>query len=489
MNAIGARLRKVGVGADIGLTVVLQVISAVAAFAFQAKFLRALSPEDSGLYFLAISYITIGAGLGDFGIAAAVFPRLSVARGEIPPAFRAALVLRTFTLVASMVVLNLYLMARGKWDLLPLFNVGALSVFISGKATGLRQLVEMIWRMRGRTYVVTLLAVIDSVIALAAVVIMAMAGRLTLYWLMIIFTASSIPGCIAVVLPMIPQMRASEAFRIHIPRRYYIALLTASLPVAAMIVLGQTSAQLETLVIDSYTAMSHADIASYNAAVRPLTGLIFVATTLGFGLAPLISQHARGVRSDYSLSFIVSLAVRLVGVISLGLCLVCGLFGEQVMGVFGKEYVNDAYILRIFSVISALTFTVVVFDQFLLALGKRKQTLMGATLNLGLALLTEPITIRMWGIRGMMYSKGLALCCLILFQLTRMKPEARVAAWKGLLRLIPSAAVLLAALLFTVNYALPVRAVIAAVALLGMLLLMKTVRLEELRTLRRLRVS
>lgn len=489
MRALAQGLRKVGVGADIGMTVALQVIGAVAAFAFQVMFLRELTKADSGLYYLAISYITIGSGLADFGLVATVFPRLSVARGRVTASFKAALVIRSAMLGVSLLVLNLYMVAFAKWELLPLVNIAFISVVINSKATGLRQIFEVLWRLRGRTYVTTLVSVVDALLALGALAVLAWADKLTVGWLVAIFTFSSLPGCIVIVAPLVKLIRESGVMRRRIPWRFYRALALASLPVALMVVLAQTSAQLETLVIESYTAMTHADIAAYNAAVKPLTALIFVATTLGFGLAPLVAQQARGMRSDYSLEFITSLGLRLIGAIALAICLVCGLFAEPIMRLFGEQYVHEAYILRIFSGISALTFIVVMMEQFLLALGRRKQALYGAVLNLALALATEPITIRLWGIRGMMYSKAFAMSCLIAFQISRMPAGARAAAARALLRLVPSAAALTAALLLTEGDGLAVRTAAASAAFALPLVLFRTLRVSELKALRAMRVA
>lgn len=485
------RLKMLAVGDDIGLTMVLQVVSAVAAFAFQIVFLRTLTKEDSGLYFLAISYTVIASGIADFGIVAAVFPKIAVARGGITPAFKGALVLRSITLAAALLLVNGYLMALGKWNVVPYFNLVYISVVISSKATGIRQLFETIWRFRGRTYAVTLISLVDALLALGALWYLSHTGRLTLLNLVLVFTLSNLPGFVAVVVPIVPMIRASGIFRHRMPPRLYKSLAIAALPVAAMIVLGQTSAQLETQVIDNYTAMSSADIAAYNAAVRPLTALVFIATTLGFGLAPLISQQLKGVRSDYTLGFIASVGVRLIGVISLVIAMMCGLFSEQVMMLFGRAYVGEAYILRIFSVISGLTFLVVVLDQFLLALGKRKQALYGAMLNLSIALITEPLTIRWWGIRGMMYSKGAAVLCLILFQLWCLRDDVRRAAVRGIARLLPAAAVLAGALLLTAGDILApaLRVGIVAAALLGSFVAVRAVLPAELRVLRSLRVA
>lgn len=486
---LAKRLRMLGVGADIGLTVVLQGLSAVVAFAFQMVFLRELPKEDSGIYFLVITYITLAGGLGDFGIVATTFPRLSVARGAVTPAFKAAIVLRIATLALAWLLLNLYLVIAGRQELILYANLAYISVLVSSKATGIRQLFEVLWRLKGRTYLLTAISVIDGLIGLAAIAILAHFGELTVFWLIVIFSLSNLPGFIAIVLPLMKSLRSSGIFSRRIPMRYYRTLFAASLPVAIMVVTGQTSAQLETLVIDNTVQMSPADIAAYNAGIRPLTGLIFIATTIGFGLAPIVSQHSKGVRSDYSFEFIASVGLRVIGVISLGLCLVCGLFGPQIMRLFGAQYVGEAYILQIYSVISALTFMVVMHDQFLLAIGKRAQTLQGALLYLALALLTEPLMIRWFGIRGMMYAKGLAICCLIVFQLSRFSRGVRVAAAKGIARLLPSGAVLLGAILLTADLSLPLRVPIVAMALAGSLLAFRTVTIAELKALRAMRVT
>jgi O-antigen/teichoic acid export membrane protein len=368
-------------------------------------------------------------------------------------------------------------------------NIAYIAVLISSKSTGIRQMFELLWRLKGRTYLLTALLVIDTLVALIAVAIVAYMGKLTVLWLTVIFAVSNLPGFLAIVLPLIRNLRASGVFSRPIPRRYYRMLITAALPIAFMVIMGQTSAQLETLMIDSTARMSKADIAAYNAAIKPLTGLIFIATAIGFGLAPIVSQHSKGVRDDYSFEFIASVGLRIIGVISLAICLMCGLFGQEIMKLFGPQYTGEVYILQIYSVISALTFMVVMHDQFLLAIGKRAQTLQGAMLYLTLALITEPIMIRLFGIRGMMYAKGLAICCLILFQLSRFAPGVRLASAKAFGRLLPSGGVLLGSLMLTDGLTMPLRVLTVSAAFAGSVLGMKTVKISELKALRAMRVA
>lgn len=484
---ISKRLKMLGVGADIGLTVSLQVVGALAAYGFQIMVLRSLSKEESGIYFLAISYITIASGFADFGLVATVMPRLAVAGGEATPAFKAGFALRAGMLLVVGILMNAIMAVAGRWDLLGLVNLAYISSIFGAKATGLRQFLDILWRLRGRTYVLTAVGVFDMLLGVAGLFLLWHYGEPTVMTVTLIFALCNIPGFVAVTFPWISRLRRSGFFRQKIPARYYRTLFLASLPVGLMGALAQVSGQLEPLVLDGF--MSKADIAAYTAGTRPLIGLGFVAVTLAFGLAPLVAQHARRARSDSSFDFIISVAVRLIGVLGLGICAMCALFSEQIMLIAGREYVADAYILRMFSIINGLTFLVIVFDQFLLAMGRRKQTLYGAILYFVLALGLETLIIGRWGIMGMMYAKLAAVCCLVLFQLVMVGDEVRRSAARALGNLLPTAAVLLGAALATVHLDLWMRVPAVLVPTLGALLLMRTVKISELKMLRKMNVT
>ncbi len=484
---IAKRLKMLGVGADIGLTVTLQVVGALVAYAFQIMVLRSLTKDESGIYFLAISYITIASGLADFGLVATVMPRMAVAGGETTPAFKAGFVLRGLMLLIGGILLNVVLSLSGKGDLLIVVNIAYITAIFGAKATGLRQFLDILWRLRGRTYVLTAIGVFDMVLGLVALLALWHYGDPTVQRVMLIFALCNLPGFVVVTMPWISRLHRSGVFRQKIPPRYYHALFLASLPVGLMGVLGQISGQLEPLVLDGF--MSKADIAAYTAGTRPLIGLGFLATSLAFGLAPLVAQYSKGTRSDSSLDFIVSVGVRIIGVIGLGICTVCALFSEQIILLAGREYVADAYILRMFSVINGLSFLVVMFDQFLLAMGRRKETLYGAIIYFVVALGLETLIIRDWGIMGMLYAKLAAICCLIVFQTMMLGREVRGAALKAIRHLLPSAVVLAVVVTLTGGLELGIRAVVVLGTTLGTVLLMRTVRISELRLLRTMNVT
>ncbi|MEP7220167.1 MAG: polysaccharide biosynthesis C-terminal domain-containing protein [Bacteroidota bacterium] len=482
------RVKMLGVGADIGVTVALQVLGSAVAFLFQMLVLRALSKDDSGIYFLVNSYVTIASGLGDFGLAAVITPRLSVARGEATPAFKVAVHIRIAALLVSWILLNLYLVIIGQGQLLLLTNAAYLWVLLSSRATGLRQLYEILWRLRGRTYVITAITMIDATIGLVGLYLVYRFGHVTTLEALFISSVCNLPGFIVVMIPIISRLRASGVMRVRIPRRFYTGMVMASLPVGLMGFLGQVSGQLETLVIGMSRTMTTSDISAFNAATKPLIATLFIAVAVSYGVVPIIAQSTKGVRNDHSFAFIVSLTLRILGVIGMGGAVVAMLFAREIMSIFGPQFIGDAYILKMYSLVSALVYLVVMFDQFLLAIGQRKQTLYGAMLYLGIALVTELFAVRSWGISGLIFAKTFATFCMLAFQASRFSPEIRIAILKATARLLPSIGVMAAALLLTGEMELIPRSLIVILSTLGAVLLSRAVTVAELVTLKSMRI-
>ncbi len=220
------RLKVLGIGSDIGLAVMLQGAGAVVSFAYQTVLLRSLSKESAGIYFLSIAYVSLAGGLGDFGLAATVTPRVAVA-GSVPtPAYRAAFHLRILALLTGIMVLNVYLGVTGQWDLLPYVNIAYVSIIVSARTTGVRQLVELMWRLRGRMYAISAIAVVDALLGLAAMLILQHNGAMNLMNAVLVLGLSSIPGFVVVGMPLLREFRAlreAVSWRRHLPRALYRA--------------------------------------------------------------------------------------------------------------------------------------------------------------------------------------------------------------------------------------------------------------------------
>jgi O-antigen/teichoic acid export membrane protein len=466
----------------------MTVLSAGANYAFRLVVLGALTgKEEAGIFALTIAWLAIGASLGDFGLSATLQPKLALARGADTLAFRAGIVLRLVTISLTWIGLNVYLLAAGENDLLLYVNLGFVGVFFSARLTGMRQIFEQLWRLKGRAYVSAGFTVLDSLIGLAIVAVIAATGRLTVGDVILAWTVSGLPGFILLVVPLLPVLRAAERLRRRVPLRYYRRLFLATMPVGLMTVAGQLSGQLETFVLD--WAGSLRDVGAYNVAVSPLVGLVFVPVALSVGLAPLVTQVFRGMRRDLTIDHLTSLGVRTILVLALGVAAVTNVFADEIMRMFKDEYASDAYILRIQTAITGLVFLVVLLDQFMLAAGYRRQVLIGALLNLGGAILLEIPLVTHYGIRGMMAAKITAIVLTLAYQISVLRRDMRSGALAGVARAIGPLGVLGATLWLSWEWSLWLQAIVVIGGAGASVFLLGTLRFRELLELRGLRLS
>lgn len=481
-------LRRVGVGTDIGTTVLLQGVSALLAYLVNRTVTRSLGPDGWDAYSLCMhNYILIGTAVADFGIIAVAMPRLAAARGEFSPAFGASLGLRLVTCFLGLVVAVALTLIYGNYELLLPVIVGFGAVLVSGKMTGLRQVPEMIWRLKGRTWVISLIAVIDAVLLLGTLFLLDHYNALTVLTAMIALVATNIPGFLVVMLPIYRSYRESGYAGKRIPKNYYRGILVAALPIAAMAVTAQFFARAELLVIDATIGREY--VGDYVAGILPLAGTLFFAVSVGVGLWPLLSQIHRRTRVDITAGWVISLGSRLLGGIAIGISMVCFLFAEQIMAFFDPAYVEYAYILRIYSITSGLEYLVVFFDQTLLAVEMRKQMMIGTLFSLGLVLIFQFIAIQSWGIPGILIGKIAALVCKIAYQLFVLGKDIRSGALKAFLRLGAAALPPALALIATTTLPLLPRAAIVLTVTMISLIALRVIDWNELKVLRRLQLS
>jgi O-antigen/teichoic acid export membrane protein len=487
VSSAGGRWKRLGIGNDIGLTAVMQLLGAMLTFAFQAVVVRSLDKGETGLYFLAMTYIVIATSIADFGIVAVVLPRMSVVRGMETPAFKTGLVVRLLAMAIAWVGINLYLLAFSTPQVVLAVNAGFSAILFSSKFSGVRQYLEMLWRLQGRTYIITLIGVIDLIVSLAIILLFHYTGHLTAASAWLAMPLGSIPGFLIVSWPLLRRLRQSEYFRRRIPLAYYRRVALASIPMAVMVILGQTFAQLEVLVINSRLTL--ADVGAFSTALRPLSGTLFLAVIVGAGIFPVVSQIHAGSRREVSLDYIVSVSVRLVGLMGLGIIAVCSLFDTQIMSIFGADYVAEAYLLVLNSLINCLTFLVILFDHFLLSTGKRVQTLIGTSISFFLAMALEFALVGSWGIKGVIYAKMFAIASLVAFQLYVVGERIRRPAFDGLRKLVIPAGMLVLALMATSQLSLVIRATAVLVLFAGAVVTLRTFSISELQLLRTIRAT
>lgn len=438
VHLVRRALRVVGVGTDVSVAVGFQGIAALLGFAYQTILLQVLSKSDAGTYFLALAAVVVAAGFSDFGLAATIMPRLAVGVDRALPVFRAAIHLRVASLSLALVLLLCYsVIASGQ---IPVSVIAAafVAVVVAAKGTGVRQLYELLWRVRGKTYVVAALALLDMIIGVAGLLVLRSIDCLTLFTAALVFGLCGLPGFALSALPIHRELAARVSWRSRIPSRLYKSVALASLPIGALSFLAQLSAQLETLVLAAVRLGDH-QVAAYNAAIRPLTGLIFLATTFSFGLGPLVAQAFKRTRSDISLEFLASAGVRLLGIAGMMIAAIAWIFSSALMSLFGPDYVHEAYILQLFAFVNILIFQVVLADQFLIAIGKRRAPLVGAIIQVTTAVVLEVMIVGSLGVKGMVVAKGVSYIVLHAYQLSQWPKDAYRAAIIGYGRLIPTA--------------------------------------------------
>lgn len=479
---------RAGLGTDIGATVFLQGFGALLAYAVNSVINRSLSPSDWDSYSLAMhAYIVIGSAVMDFGIIAVIMPRIAAVRGEYSQALKAALVLRLITFALGMLVVLGLSAVYGDFHLMLPAAIGFCGALVSSKFTGIRQVPEQIWRIKGRTWVISTIALMDGILLLGSMFLLWYLEALTVVTAMIALVVANIPGFLLVALPVLRGYRRSPWSGRRIPNRYYRAIVIEALPIAVMALISQIFARVEPLVLNA--TMGEEYVGGYIVGILPLAGTIFLAVTIGVGMLPLVSQIHNRTRSDVSKGWVISVGSRLLGGIALLLCGACFLFADDILRLFNPETVQYAYILRIFSITVGLEYLVVFFDQSLLAVDSRKEVMIGTVLSLVLALTFQVAAVAYWGIVGIMFGKIAAVALKIVYQLKVLGSEVRRETLKGFLRLAVGAVVLAGTLYLSESLHIVLRSLIVFGGVIATLFLARIVDRKELGRLRRLQLT
>jgi O-antigen/teichoic acid export membrane protein len=476
------------VGADTALTGVMAAAAAGGNYAFRLVVLGILAtPEQAGLYQLMLAYLSMASSLADFGLSSSLMPRLAVARGPNSPALRASVVLRTATIAITWIGLDLYLWLSGHGELLMPINIAFVGTFISSRLLGMRNTTELLWRLKGRSWINAAFVVLDSLLGLLALLFVAQYTTVTVTTVAIIWTATALPGFVLSLLPLLPELRRSERLWRPIPARYYRAFAMSAYPVGFTLFIGQISGQLETLVLN--WAGTLADVGYYGVSIAPLNGVLFIPSVVGVGLGPVVSQLFRGARGDISLAWFTSMATRLIGLIAIAITGTAIVFADELLKLFPAAYAGGGYIVRLYALTTALVFLVVVYDGFLIAIEYRRRLLTGAVGTLILALVLEVMLITRFGVTGLLVAKMIALVCLIAFQLVSFPREMRSGALAGLGRVLIPVAAFAVAYVATQELALAWRAVATIGGVLATVALFRTISFDEIRRIRSVGLS
>ncbi len=480
----------VSVGSDISLTIILQGITGLLALALQPLIARKLGAGGWDTYSLCMqTYATIGSAVIDFGIFAFVFPKVAVTRDFASLPFASAVLLRIPTFLLAATVTLGVAAAFGDAEYWYLILAGLFVVFIASRFPGMRQAMEMIWRIRGRTWVVAGISVMDMSIFILAILLLPDLVARSVLSVIITFFLSNVPGFVVVTYPILRRYFATPGAPRRVPLRYLKQVVYGSAPVALMVLSAQIFGRVEPLIINAVFGKD--PVGDYMAAILPIGGTAFIASTIGVGLQPLIAQAWRGTREDISGEWILSIGTRILGSVGILIGMFCFIFAEQILSLFGPEYVSSAWILRVYCLTNLLEFGVMFYDQSLIGINKHRQVMAGTIGALLLALGFQIAGALLWGVPGILAGKIAAVSCKIAYQLSIFRPRWRREALYALVRLGGIVALFGggAYLAYLLDVSPVVEGGILLPVVLGAMFLLKVIDLPGLNRLRAIRLK
>lgn len=487
MSRLRGIMKGTGVGNDIALTVMMQGIGAAVAYAIMVVITRTLAPDLFDQYALAQVYVTAGAAVLDLGIVAVTYPRVAVADPVTSPAFSASLRLRLLTVPLGLLVVVVMAVTGGHPELLWPAVVGLGLAMVSTKFTSIRQVNEMVWRIEGRTWLLGAFGVFDALLFLGLFLLLRQSvdfGPVEVFGLLLL---TNIPGFLVVSIPVLRRWRRAGGRLWGGRRSYTSSIVIGALPIAVMGIAGQLFARIEPLVINSTIGLS--SVGDYIAAVQPLIGTIFIPVTVSVGLLPLAAQIHMRRRSDLAMEQLVSVGVRLLIGLALLIGVLAAVFAEPILSLFGPAYVDDAWILQVYTISNLLEYLVVFFDQHFIAVSKRREVMIGTLMSLALALGFQLALVPVMGLAGILLGKILALLCKILYQFVRSLPETRRGTLRAFARTVPLLILTPGGYFLSEPLPLLWRGLLLGAGTLGLLFLLRIIDIRELDRIRRLRLT
>ncbi len=488
MRRIRSLLSGTGVGNDIGLTVIVHGVGSVVAYATMIAVTRLLGPDVFDQYALAQVYVSAGAAIIDAGIVAVAYPRVVVGNPIAAPSLAMSYVLRLFMVPVALAVIFLFAAVSGVTALFPAIAVGLGVALLSGKFTGLRQVSEMVWRARGRTWMIATIALFDALLFLLLLFTVGRSITLGPVEVFALLLVANIPGFLVISIPVVRQVVARmREDGVRLRRSYGEKILLGALPIGLMGITAQLFGRIEPLVINSTIGLQ--DVGDYTVAVAPLVGTLFVPMTIAVGLLPLIAQAHAGRRVDVGVDGLYSTGVRVL--LGLGIFIGAGsaIFAEPILSLFGPEYIDDAWILRIYGITNILEYLVIFLDQGFIAVSRRKEVMIGTFLGLVLALALQISLVPLLGLLGILLGKIGALVGKLIYQFAHLDSRGREGFRRGMVRAFPVLLGIVGLYLATRHLDSLIQGAILLPVAAVVLLLTKTIDLAEIGRLRRIRVS
>ncbi|MFX1410565.1 MAG: flippase [Promethearchaeota archaeon] len=440
-----------------GINFVGSVSSLLLTFCFQWLLARALGPAAVGIIGLASTVITLAAILSVFGLQTGVLRFVALYFGQGDRARASGVVVTgvcivgILSLVAATVLFGaadwLATGVFGKPLVTPVLRVLAISLPFMAMTWLLLSVTQGLKRMEFR---VTIEEVIVPLLKIGGVIAIVYAIGRSAVGVAYVLLGASIVGAVLAAISVwwLYPLRGRRERPILVTR----TMLSFSWPLLLLMIVHRAWKETEMLVLGIFTASDQVGI--YYMGLRTTVVITLFLTSFSTIFAPIMAE-LHGLHDYERLSSLLKTVTKWGFSLSLPIFLLLFAFSEEVMLVFGPEFVAGAMVLRLLAISELFNVATGPVGWLLTMSGHPRFNLLNTILLLGLNLVLALFLIPRYGIVGAAASGALGTLIVNLLRLLEVYVILRVHPY-NLSYLKPIAAGLLSVLpVFGLNLLLP----------------------------------
>ncbi len=250
--------------------------------------MRLMGTEGWGLFAVALQVVALTSMISDFGIGPVIMRRLALAPGRAMSILLEATSSRLLLFIPTWLLsVAVALALDSSAQFLLLVHVMLLNVLISARLPVIRGTFEAFYRSQSRMAFPTVTMAVDSLLLLAAVLVVPASFRDPVTAMML-YTGSNLIGAALLLGGSVRFARRINTEPVRVRFAGMRELVTASAPLAVYLMFNALHMSMETL----YLKLFHGDAAAgiFTAATRILTPLAVFPTIIAISAAPLIAK-------------------------------------------------------------------------------------------------------------------------------------------------------------------------------------------------------
>ncbi len=315
-------LRRSGVLSQGIISMVAYGVNFGASFFAVIGIANLLGPSDFGLFTVAIQIVAFTAMISDFGIGPVIMRRLAIAPGRSLSLLLEATYGRLILIVPTwLITLLIGWLIKPDITFFLMLNIMLFNMVISAKLPVLRGTLDAFYRSQSRMGVPTITMAIDSLVLLAAVLVIPMSFHDPVT-AMLIYTFSNLLGAGILVVLSISYARRLNTEPIEVRWPGIRELIVSSAPLAVYLLLNALHVSIDSIYLK--LLQSDAQAGLFAAALRIMTPLAVFPTILAISAAPYFAR-ASVAEDDEQRAQMTKLFSLLVKTLLIGSALLAGL--------------------------------------------------------------------------------------------------------------------------------------------------------------------